>query len=68
MGRAVTLHNEKLTFHFEKLGLSSEEMASMSRITAQLLQQLPGGSLDVRWDYHTFFLSVTGQIVLSLEF
>ena len=27
-------------------------MASMSRITAQLLQQLPGGSLDVRSDYH----------------
>ena len=36
----------------KKLGLSSEEMASMSRITAQLLQQLPGGSLDVRSDYH----------------
>ena len=38
----------------KQLGLSSEELASMSRITAQLLQQLPGGSLDVRWDYHTF--------------
>ena len=37
---------------WKKLGLSSEEMASMSRITAQLLQQLPGGSLDVRSDYH----------------